>query len=127
MRIKTVHYLATIHLGNYSDEKIGFTAEMDEQDDEKEIIETLRQKSIDCALPDIDDVRNDIRKYASDLRAIKKKLEQTRSEWNAMVEFLRTQGIKKDVVDMPMLTNLLPKVKQEVITNSEIEEDQIQF
>lgn len=122
MRIKTIHYLATINLGNYSNEKIGFTADINEDEDEKQAIEILRQKSIDCALPDIDDVRQEIRKYADELRTIKKKLEKARGEWDSMAEFLRTQGIKTDSVNMPSFTNLLPQVSDEQVIDGEIDE-----
>ena len=45
-------------------------------------------------------------------------------QWNRTAEFLRTQGIKPDAVDMPPFTNLLPEVKAESQTvDGEIEGD----
>lgn len=126
MKIKTVQYLATINLGNYSNEKIGFTADINEDDDEKQVVEALRQKVKDCALPNIEDVQSSIYKYQAELRRIVNKLEKARSEWNATAEFLRTQGIKADAVDMPQFTNLLPSISDERVIDGEIDpEDNI--
>lgn len=126
MKIKTVHYLATINLGNYSNEKIGFTADINQDDDEKQVVEALRQKAKDCALPNIEDVQSSIYKCQGELRTIENKLEKARSEWNATAEFLRAQGIKVDAVDMPQFTNLLPSISDEQVIDGEIDpEDNI--
>ncbi len=123
MKIKTVQYLATINLGNYSNEKIRFTADINEDDDEKQVVEVLRQKVRDCALPNIEDVQRDIYKYQGDLRSLKKKLELATNQWNATAEFLITQGIKADAADMPQFTNLLPAIADERVIDGEIESD----
>ena len=121
MKIKTVQYLATINLGNYSNEKIGFTADLKEDDDVKQVVEALRQKVKDCALPNIEEVQSEIYKHQTALRRLKDKLEKARSEWDAMAEFLRTQGIKADAANMPQFTNLLPTIADERVIDGEIE------
>lgn len=121
MKIKTVHYLATINLGNYSNEKIGFTADINESEDEKQVVESLRQKVREAALPNIEDVQSDIYKCQSELRSLKNKLERARSEWDKTAEFLRAQGIKTDATDMPQFTNLLPAIADERVIDGEIE------
>ena len=125
MKIKTVQYLATINLGNYSNEKIGFTADINEDDELKQAVEVLRQKVRDCALPNIEDVQSEIYKHQNELRRLKDKLEKARSEWDATAEFLRTQGIKADAANMPQFTNLLPAITDERVIDGEI--DQIAF
>jgi acyl-CoA reductase-like NAD-dependent aldehyde dehydrogenase len=121
MKIKTVQYLATVNLGNYNNEKIGFTADINEDDDVKQVVEALRQKVKDCALPNADDVQSEIYKHRNELRRLKDKLEKARSEWNATAEFLRSQGIKTDAADMPQFTNLLPAIADERVIDGEIE------
>ena len=123
MKIKTVQYLATINLGNYSNEKIGFTADINEDDELKQAVEVLRQKVRDCALPNIEDVQSEIYKHQNELRRLKDKLEKARSEWDATAEFLRTQGIKADAANMPQFTNLLPAIADERVIDGEIESD----
>ena len=71
MKIKTVQYLATVNLGNYSNEKIGFTADINEDDDAQQVIEVLRQKVKDCALPNIEDVQSEIYKHQNELLRLK--------------------------------------------------------
>ena len=123
MKIKTVQYLATINLGNYSNEKIGFTADINEDDELKQAVEVLRQKVRDCALPNIEDVQSEIYKHQNELRRLENKLEKARSEWDATAEFLRAQGIKADAANMPQFTNLLPAIADERVIDGEIESD----
>ena len=125
MKIRTVQYLATMNLGNYSNEKIGFTADINEDDDVEQVVEALRQKVKDCALPNIEEVQSEIYKQRNELRRLKEKLEKARSEWDATAEFLRTQGIKADAANMPQFTNLLPAITDERVIDGEI--DQIAF
>ena len=124
MKIKTVQYLATINLGNYSNEKIGFTADLKEDDDVKQVVEALRQKVKDCALPNIEEVQSELYKHQTALRRLKDKLEKARSECDAMAEFLRTQGIKADAANMPQFTNLLPTIADERVIDGEIESNE---
>ena len=64
----------TINLGNYSNEKIGFTADINEDDELKQAVEVLRQKVRDCALPNIEDVQSEIYKAQMRVANILKQL-----------------------------------------------------
>lgn len=129
MIIKTVQYVATVNVGNYSNEKIGFTAQLDDDESPESVIEELRQKAIDCALPNINEVFSQIREKQKELIALEHRLNNARKQWELTAEFLRTQGIKPDVVDMPQFNNLLPSVEDEhsEITEGEIEDEDITF
>lgn len=122
MKIKTIHYLATINLGNYSNEKIGFVADIDDGETPEQVIEALRQKARECSLPKVEDVFESIYKAQSELRDLNVKLNKARTEWNATAEFLRTQGIKADAPSMPSFTNLLPGIADEHVAEAEIED-----
>lgn len=115
MKIKTVSFSALFNLGNYSNEKIGFTVQLDEGETVDQVIESLRQKTRECALPNIDDVRNAIRQARLDLNDLENKLYKARKEWDATVEFLTKQGIKPDAAYMPRFNYLLPAIGEESI------------
>lgn len=121
MKIKTVHYLATINLGNYSNERIGFTADIESGEDERQAIEILRQKVKECSLPNIEDVQREIYKSQTELSLIQSKLAKLRTQWDATAEFLRKKGIKTDAVDMPQFSLLLPSVSDEQVIEGEVD------
>lgn len=127
MKIKTVHYSALINLGNYNNEKIGFTADIEENETVESAIEALRLKVKEMGGVDADKMYSEIRDKRQELRELERKVRKATEEWNALAEFLRSQGIKKDAVDMPMFTNLLPEVKQEQITDGELVEPEDMF
>lgn len=120
MKIKTVHYSALINVGNYNNEKIGFTADIEENETVESTIEALRLKVKEVGGVDAERLYSEIRDKRQELRELERKVRKATEEWNALAEFLRSQGIKKDAVDMPMFTNLLPEVKQEQITDGEL-------
>lgn len=122
MKIKTVHYLATINLGNYSNEKIGFAADVDDSETPEQVVEALRNKAQECALPNSENTYETIHKAQSELRDLERKLNKARSEWNATAEFLKAQGIKADAVNMPSFTNLLPGIAEDHVAEAEIED-----
>lgn len=127
MIIKTVHYSALLNLGNYNNERIGFTAELEDGENPEAAIDKLRSKVKEVGGVNAEELYQNIYQKQQELRNLERKARKATEEWNALAEFLRPQGIKKDVVDMPMLTNLLPEVKEEVITNGEFLEDEQTF
>lgn len=125
MKIKAVHYSATINLDGYSSEKIGFTVHLEDGESSESVVEALRQKVRDCALPNLDKSLKRIHQLQRQTVEIENKLNNARKQWELTAEFLRTQGIKPDAVDMPQFTNLLPQVESEYseITEGEIEDE----
>jgi hypothetical protein len=125
MKIKTVQYLATLNLGNYQNERIGFVAKLDEGESPETVVEQLRQKVKDCALPNTDTLYSQIRERKEALDILEIKLSKARQQWDATAEFLRKQGIKPDAVDLPQFTQLLPQVQDEIseVTEGEIDDD----
>lgn len=123
MLIKTVHYSVLINLGNYNNEKIGFSAEVGEDETAEQVIEALRQKVKENGGENAEELYNNLYQGKNELKEIEKKINKARAEWNAVAEFLKTQGIKPDADAMPSFTNLLPQVKSESsVIDGEIEE-----
>lgn len=127
MRIKFVHYSALLNLGNYSNEKIGFTAEFQEGDDVDSIVESLRQKVKETGGLNADEFYSKQNKARRQLADLEQKIKQATQKWDATAEFLRTQGIKPDLTNMPQFNNLLPEIKEEDsgIVEGEIEEGEV--
>ena len=123
MQIKTIHYSALINLGNYSNEKIGFTAEIGEDESIVDAIAELRQKVATNASLDAEKVHRQLYDGKDQLAELDKKIRKATEEWNAIAEFLRRQGIKPDSPDMPKFTNLLPEFKDERVVEGEIEQE----
>jgi len=121
MEIKTIHYSALINLGNYSNEKIGFTAEIKEGESVEEVIEALRQKVKENGGQNAEELYSTLYEGKQQLAELERKIQKATKEWNATAEFLRAQGIKPEAVDMPRFTNLLPEVKEESVVDGEIE------
>lgn len=113
MQIKIVHYSALINLGNYSNEKIGFSAELSDGESPEQIVEVLRQKIKDIAGLNAEEVDKLLYKGKREIEELERKMRKARQQWNATAEFLRAQGIKSDAADMPQFTHLLPEVKEE--------------
>lgn len=127
MKVKSVHYSALINLGNYSNERIGFTADIEESETIESVIDALRLKVKEVGGVSAEELYKEIRDKRHELRELERKAKKATEEWNALAEFLRTQGIKKDAVDMPMFTNLLPEVKEERVTDGELVEPEDTF
>lgn len=122
-RIKTISYSALFNLGDYSNERVGFSAVLEDGESIEDAINYLRQKAKDCALPNRNNVINQITDKLSDLREIEFKIQKKTREWNAIAEFLRKQGINTDAINMPMFENLLPQSEHETVINGELEDE----
>lgn len=127
MQIKTIHYSALINLGNYSNEKIGFTAEITPDESIPDALAELRLMVVANASLDAEKVQNALYEGRNKLKDLEQKIRKATEEWNAIAEFLRRQGIKPDSPDMPIFTNLLPEVKDERVVEGEIEEEENEY
>lgn len=113
MQIKTVHYSATINLGDYSNEKLGFTAQVAENESVEQVFEALKAHVRDLGGYNADQLYQAQSKGRAELAELERKICKARAEWDATAEFLRAQGIKLDAPVMPRFANLLSEVKEE--------------
>lgn len=127
MKIKLVEYSALISLGNYNNEKIGFTTQIEEGESVEQVIEALRQKVKKNGGTNAEELYTAMYNGRQELAQLERKINKARSEWEATAEFLKAQGIKPDVADMPKFTNLLPEVKEEQsgVVDGEIEDEEV--
>lgn len=125
MQIRTVHYSALLNLGNYSNEKIGFTAQISEDETVEQVIEQLREKVKQNGGANAEELYETMWKGRRELAELERKIKKATDEWNATAEFLRAQGIKPESPNMPLFTNLLPEVQEENsgIIDGELEEE----
>jgi len=122
MEIKTVYYSTLVNLGNYNNEKIGLKADVSEGETVEQVIEALRDKITKCGHPNLEKLYKELRDRTWDLEQLNNKIEKATNQWNSTAEFLRTQGIKPDAVDLPVFTHLLPEAKSEtIVTGDEAE------
>lgn len=128
MKIKTVYFASTFYLGEYNGEKIGFTVELEDTDSIESVIEQLRQKTRECALPSSETCREYIYMAKKEIEELDERLEKARKEWDATAAFLRKQGIKPNAVKMPRFSlDLLPGANREEVVKGEIDSDDIAF
>ena len=122
MKIKLIHAHFLISIGDYSNERIGFTVEPEDEETLEQVVAALRAEAIEVVGPkanELYDLRSTLQKQCYE---VEKKLTKARSEWDATAEFLKTQGIKPDAPPMPQFNNLLSavKVEEESVSQAEI-------
>ena len=127
MQITRVSYSGLFNLGNYNNEKIGLSAELDEGDDPEAVVATLREqavaRAVNTGLSTDDDIRWQIRHQLDELKEIQTKVQKATTEWNELAEFLRVQGIKPEAPNIS-LKALMPSVDEESSTlNGELVDD----
>lgn len=119
MEIKAVQVELCFNLGNFENEKIRLIAELDPDDDIKDVVAKLREGAIASASENDDSSWRRRTAMVSELKALGQKLTQASEQWQRTKEFLQAQGIKTDVEDMPQFDNLLlpgtPEVDCELV------------
>ncbi|MHC5675350.1 hypothetical protein [Nostoc sp.] len=113
MKIKLVHAYFLISLGDYSNERIGFTVELEAEETIESVVSQLRQQAIAAIGPKSEELYDRNRRLRVENRELQERNSKFRSEWDATAEFLRAQGIKPEAPSMPQFQNLLNAAKPE--------------
>lgn len=123
MKINQIHAHFLISIGNYSNERIGFTVELGEGESPEQAVAELRQKAIAIVGKSADDLYQEQWKLDGQIKLLENRLDKLRSEWEATAEFLRAQGIKPDAPSMPQFERLLKaaKVEEETVIEGELD------
>ncbi|MHC5724100.1 MAG: hypothetical protein ACYT04_40085 [Nostoc sp.] len=124
MKIKTIHAHFLISIGNYSNERIGFSVELDEGETVESVVVELREKAkkiVGKTAEELYNRKNNLYRECLDLET---NLNKLRQEWDATAEFLKAQGLNPVAPSMPQFRNLLNAVtvESEVVTEAEDEE-----
>ncbi|MDZ8134375.1 MAG: hypothetical protein RM049_03625 [Nostoc sp. DedQUE04] len=124
MKIKTLHAHFLISIGSYSNERIGFSVELDETESIESTVEELRERAKRIVGKKAEDLYDERSKIWRECVELEKKLNTLRKEWDATAEFLKAQGLNPTAPSMPQFRNLLTAVtvKSEVVTETEDEE-----
>ena len=124
MKIKLVHAHFLISLGDYSNERVGFTAELEDGDTVASAVAEMRQQAITAVGPKSEELYDKNRRLRFENRELEQRMNKLRSEWESTAEFLRAQGIKPEAPSMPQFQNLLNAAKPESSSvNAEIVEE----
>lgn len=117
MKITQIHAHFLISIGNYSNERIGFSVELDEGETPESVVPTLRDKARAIVGKTAEELYSEKYGLEQAVRVLEKRLAKLRKEWDATSEFLRGQGIRPDAPSMPQFNNLLAaaKVEEETI------------
>ena len=119
MKLQQLHAHFLVSIGDYSNERIGFTVELEEDETVEDVVSDLRDKAIKVIGLKADELYTLRRDLQNQCWELEKRLSKTHHEWNATAEFLRAQGIKPDAPPMPHFNNLLAAVKVEEQSHSE--------
>lgn len=123
MEIKYLHAHFLISIGNYSNERIGFTVVPDEGESLESIVESLRERAKAIIGQPAETLYNEKWELQKQCENLRGRLEKLQQQWDATAEFLRTQGIKTNMPAMPQLNNLLAAatVEEEQVIHGEID------
>ncbi|HEY9610495.1 hypothetical protein [Allocoleopsis sp.] len=113
MQIKLVHAHFLISVGNYSNERIGFSVELDDGETPENVVPQLREKARRIVGQPADELYEEKYKLENTIRELEKRLKILREEWDKTAEFLKAQGIKPEASHMPQFSNLLSASKVE--------------
>lgn len=126
MKIKTIHAHFLISSGDYCNERIGFSVELEADETVESVVAELRAKAIEAIGKKAREIYDEKWEAQKELREITKRLHQARDEWNKTADFLRAQGIKPDASPMPQFSfsNLLTgRVEEESVTAEMVDEE----
>ncbi|WGV25686.1 hypothetical protein [Halotia branconii] len=126
MKIKTIHAHFLISTGNYSNERIGFSVNLDDGETAEEVVPILRERAKKIVGEKADDLYEKRNKLHRDCIQFEDRLDKLRKEWDATAAFLKAQGLNPDAPSMPQFRNLLSAVtvESEVVSDDEDDEEE---
>jgi hypothetical protein len=108
MKIVSATYGGTFSTGNYENQKLSLSAQLEDGDTAESVITALKEKVCQMAGPSAEQQWREQRRMEKVLFDLGKKVEQAKKEWETAAQFLQAQGIKTDMPDFPALKLLLP-------------------
>lgn len=116
MKITQVHYSALANLGNYENEKVELSAQLEEGENYHDCLEDLKLK-VHAELNNVEryqKLQRSLRDKARELQTVHELLEKAKAQWEIVSTFMVSQGIKTDMAAFPVLPQLAP-APQEVL------------
>lgn len=129
MNIKQIHAHFLISIGNYSNERIGFSVELEEGETPEQVVSDLREKAKAIVGRPAQELYDETFRIQSAIQVLESKLKELRAEWDATAEFLRAQGVNPNAPKMPVFSKLLAaaNTEAEYVTSGEIVDDDAIF
>ena len=116
MKIKILHAHFLINTGNYSNERIGFSVELEEEESIEETVEQLRELAVKIVGKEADELDNERNDLKRQIQRLEKEMKKRCNDYNALAEFLEKQGIKSMEPLKENLKALAPKIEEQAIT-----------
>lgn len=125
MEIKRLHAHFMISTGNYNNERVGYSVELNEGESIEEVVTNLREKAIKAIGPSAQEFYDRTREFKREYLHLEEKLNRLRKEWDATAAFLKAQGLNPEAPSMPQFRNLLKAVtvQSEIVTEDNFDED----
>lgn len=117
MKIKLIHAHFLITTGDYCNERIGFSVELEEGETIEDVVHDLRNCAVKAVGAKAEEFYRKKWDLMADCNELEKRVTRLRHEWEATTEFLKTQGIKTDAPMMPLFRGLLePAIEHESVS-----------
>ncbi len=127
MKIKLlqISFKGEIDYQEHYSEQLNFQVEVDDKDDLREVVKSLRQRAYDCMGEPYREALEKRNKLQREVKKLEIDLEIARSMWDKTKAFLVAQGIKPNASDMPSFTNYLLPSKP--VEEAEFDDDDKPF
>jgi len=126
MKTKYLHAHFLVSTGNYGNERIGFTVELNDHDNLDQVIEGLRCKAISLIGEDAETQYKHRRQLRFEIDKFDRQLREAKAEYEKIASFLETQGIKTlpDIHSISRTLTHTPMLPEsEIVGELEDEED----
>lgn len=123
MKVIQLEYSALYNTGNYENEKVGLTVQLEEGETVEETVLKLRKKTAELVGPKAMEQVDLKQRLSRAVARMKEKTEQAAQEYEQAKNFMQAQGLKMDMPAFPMLRTLLPpKDEQPKLPEPDVED-----
>lgn len=123
--IKLIHAHFLVPTGDYSSERVGFTAELADNETVKEAVDKLRRLASESIGVDAETLYDQRKEATNCLFELQTQIKKAKKEWDAIREFLIAQGLRPDAPNFPEFENLLPSKILETVTAETIDSEDV--
>lgn len=109
MKVTQIEYSALYNTGNYENEKVGLTVQLEEGETVEETVLALRKKTAEMVGPKAMEQVSLKHRLNLAVKDMQEKTEQAAQEYEQAKAFMEAQGLKMDMPAFPLLRTLLPQ------------------
>lgn len=123
MKITRIEYEACFNLGNYENERIRYSAQVQPDEIIDSVVTRLRELARLNALPNMQKRWEERYSLETEIRNLERKLAKAQQQWATAADFLKAQGINTEPPSFPELINLLPEAAEESVVEGEYDDE----